>query len=501
LTRLLTATALGCATAFLLYLAAASLDWRMVHDPPLNMYQGFLIDRLGLVPYRDFWDNNPPGSQLFHAFVGRAFGYGDRAVRRADLLLLAATAAATFLALRPIGARAAWCAGVLWGLVYLGTGPNFQRDDFVILPLSLALALVSGAPRWPLPLRALGLGLLFGGAATIKPPALIALPVLAYPLAHDAGSPRRVAAALLFIATGVALPLLAVVVYLWRHDALAPFLEMARGYWPLYTRLSGGLGTIQSPAFNLYSGYRVFGRLQWWLVPAAVGVVVAFFATRSSQDQRRRLWVLLALAVALLAYVGVQGKFFPYHWHPFLYCLLLLASLSLAELDGRVPPLLRPLPLVLLVAFLVNQLPIARDFREQLQGRLPTTPKDGRPDEIAAFLRGNLAPGDTVQPLDWTGGVVHAMLIAEARPATPYLYDFPFYHHVSAPYTSELRGRFLEALREARPRYVIEVPGEDKPWVKGRDTTRDFNKLRRFLESNYVEAGVRNGYVVYTRRD
>jgi hypothetical protein len=127
-------------------------------------------------------------------------------------------------------------------------------------------------------------------------------------------------------------------------------------------------------------------------------------------------------------------------------------------------------------------------------------PKQGRPDEIAAFLNANLGPDDSVQPLDWTGGVVHGMLLARARPATPYLYDFPFYHHVSHPYVFELRGRFLEALRVARPRYVIEIPGEEKPWLRGIDTSRDFNKLRRFLETNYAVIVTRNDYVIYERR-
>ncbi len=505
MTRVLSITALLCATAFLSFVAAASLEWRMAHDPPLNMYQGFLIDRLGLVPYRDFWDNNPPGSQLLHALVGHVFGYGDRALRRADLLLLGVTVGGTVAALWPMGARAAWCAGVLWGLVYLGRGPSFQRDDLVILGLSLGGAVAFSARRGPSHARAVLLGLFFGAAATLKPPALVALPVLIAFLATDAPSAPRVARRMLRLlawsALGGAIPLLAVTLYLWRSEALSPFLEMAQGYWPLYTRLSGGLATIQSPSFNLYSGYRMFGRLQVWLWPAGLGALIAYWATRSSPRPRRALWALVALALALLGYVGIQGKFFPYHWHPFLYCLVLLMSLSLMELDARLPAAVRVLPPLVLAAFLFHHLPLAGAMRARLEGRPAAPPKGGRVDEIAEFLRANLRPGDTVQPLDWTGGVVHAMLIAEARPATPYLYDFPFYHHVSNPYTFELRGRFLEALRLARPRFVVEVPGDEKPWVRGKDTTRDFNKLRRFLEANYVLRVSRNGYVVYQRRD
>ena len=494
--------ALAAASLLLVWIGARSLDWRMVHDPPLLMYQGFLIDRLGLVPYRDFWDNNPPGTQLLHAFIGHTFGYGDRAVRWADLLLLCATLAATFVSLAPFPAHVGWCAAVLWGLVYLGRGPSFQRDDFAILGVGLATAATSSTARWPLWLRAALVGLLFGAAASIKPPILVGLPILLTTLVLE-NAPQRLGSRFVVGlgcgALGACLPLLAIGFSLWKQDALLPFLEMARGYWPLYTRLSGGLGTIQSPLFNLYSGYRRFGRLQWWLLPATLGVIVALAATPRGSRERRGVWSFLALAAAYLAYVGIQGKFFGYHWHPFLYGLVLLSALALLELPDTLR-LLRPVPPLLLLGFLLHHLPFAYSLKEQLAGRPVSAPKNGRPDEIAAFLRAKLRPGDAVQPLDWTGGVVHGMLIAEAPPATPFLVDFPFYHHVSSPYVFELRGRFLEALRKARPRFVIEVPGADKPWVRGKDTTRDFNKLRRFLEANYSEVVNRNGYVIYERR-
>ncbi len=103
-------------------------------------------------------------------------------------------------------------------------------------------------------------------------------------------------------------------------------------------------------------------------------------------------------------------------------------------------------------------------------------PKDGRVDEIAAFLQSNFKPGDLVQPLDWTGGAVHAMLIARAQLATRFVYDFHFYHHISSPYIQGLRGQFIESMKETRPRFVIQITADDKPWVSGPDTTREFRK-------------------------
>ena len=54
-------------------------------------------------------------------------------------------------------------------------------------------------------------------------------------------------------------------------------------------------------------------------------------------------------------------------------------------------------------------------------------PIDMPDDEIAAFLlAADLQPGDTVLPVDWTEGAVHAMLIAKALPASPFIYDYYF---------------------------------------------------------------------------
>jgi hypothetical protein len=113
------------------------------------------------------------------------------------------------------------------------------------------------------------------------------------------------------------------------------------------------------------------------------------------------------------------------------------------------------------------------------------TQKNGAAIEIADYLTEYLQSGDKVQPLDWTGGVVHAMLLAGAQPATEFLYDFHFYHHVSEPYIQVLRQRFIRQLEKKRPRFIVQYTGDDKPWPKGEETTRDFPELQRILSSDY----------------
>lgn len=102
-----------------------------------------------------------------------------------------------------------------------------------------------------------------------------------------------------------------------------------------------------------------------------------------------------------------------------------------------------------------------------------------------------------MQPLDWAGGAVHALLLSKARLATRFIYDFHFYHHVSNPYIQNLRREFVRDLEMRRPRFVVEIVGEDKPWVSGTDTTREFPALRSLLARDYRTACQGNGYVIY----
>ena len=48
---------LGLLGVYLLALAATSLSRVMYQDAPIMLYGAFLVDRLQLVPYRDFFDN------------------------------------------------------------------------------------------------------------------------------------------------------------------------------------------------------------------------------------------------------------------------------------------------------------------------------------------------------------------------------------------------------------------------------------------------------------
>ena len=92
------------------------------------------------------------------------------------------------------------------------------------------------------------------------------------------------------------------------------------------------------------------------------------------------------------------------------------------------------------------------------------------------------------------------MLEARAHLATPYVFDFYFYHHVSTPYIRGLRADFMKDLKQSSPRFIVEVTAIDKPWVTGGDTSRDFPELRAFLAANYSVAVRKDDYIIYERQ-
>ena len=229
-----------------------------------------------------------------------------------------------------------------------------------------------------------------------------------------------------------------------------------------------------------------------WLIPAFIGIYL---------NQNRKTYLLVALALSYAIYPAFSGQFFPYHYIPFIYFIILLASLSISTFDLR--PLTfrtftRSVPALSFIIILFLLRP-SQTFIRQLEGKPIATSTD-RAEEITQFLEKNLQKGDTVQPLDWTGGTLLAMLETHARIATPYIFDFYFYHHVSNPYIQGLRADFMNDLHAASPRFIIEVTTIDKPWITGPDTSREFPELREFLKKNYSVTIDKDDYVVYERR-
>jgi hypothetical protein len=499
---------LGFVTLVLVVQAAASLRWRIEHDSPLLLYLSFLMDRFGYIPYRDFFDMNMLGAFWMNLLIGRLAGYQDLGYRLVDLAMLGIILVCTFLWMRSFNRLAAWASAVLFGFLYTSWGPlvALQREYLLLLPISIGLAIYS-LTGWKVWIRNLALGLAFGIASTIKPQAAIGLlPFLVFSLQET--KPGRFSIPARFdwkvflpLGLGFAIPLGAAFLYLWRENALRGFLDIARNYWPLFTQLNGdqlSLSGVERLRY-LLNGMLRLRDYPIWLAPALLGLFNSQFLAALDEGQKRKARLIFWLAVCYTFSTLAGGTFWGYQWMPFGYFVLQLSSLSLLELPATLPKAARnfaPLALII-VTLLAMDLP-------NLDKRLaqPPPPRNGRVDLVAGFLEEHLQPGDRVQPLDWTGGgIVQAMLVARAQVATPFMNDFHFYHHLSSPYIQGLRKEFIAELKTDPPRYIISYASADKPWVRGEDTTREFNGLENFIEKNYQIVLEQDGITIYERNN
>ncbi|HOQ59649.1 MAG TPA: hypothetical protein PLN93_09330 [Vicinamibacterales bacterium] len=484
-------------------LAAAayrSLGWRMNGDAATMLYAAFLQRGEGFVLYRDIFDMNAPGAHAVYRGLWAATAGSERALRVADLGIGLGLLAATAAAMRAFGRRSAWAAAVLAGLLYLGSGDalSLQREYFVLVPTALLLALVmprdEGYGRaGPGVLAAVLAGACAGVASTIKPQAGLLVFVVMAAGFDSRGRTRawiRIGAA---AAAGAAAVWAGVLLWLWRIGALPSFIDIASRYWPLYEALTSrpyGVLSGWDRAAYVAGGYArgLSGARAIWLAAAAAGLI--WIRASSGVERLRAAGPLVALAAVTLVFPGASGKFWEYQWLPFGYAMMLLAALVAA--DGvRLPRWRAAAPAVLLVvaAFLPHRAWTFQPGRQEALARV---------DGMRAFVAEHLRPGDTVQPLDWTGTALHAMLAARARAATPFLEDVHFYHHAGHPYVQGLRASLVRRLERERPRFILQV---DQPgWAASPDAVHPFPTLGALLERDYVAAARGTGWQIFERR-
>lgn len=491
-----------------------SLSWRLRHDTPFLLYMGYIIERFGMIPYRDFFDVNMLGSYLSYQMIGRFFGFSDAGIHRGDLALLLFLMGVTVAILWRLGRLAAWAGAVLFALIYLreGSAMTLQRDYIGVIPAAVGVAIAVGLPRVPVAWRALLAGIAFGCAAAIKPHAVIGLlPVLLYLTEEqlEGAATWRTRGVAFFwngvqAALGGLLPVLAYVGYLVYHGALDDFLSSALQYVPLYAELTKTHALLTPEARRVYvvEEFLLFGKRLPLLAIGLVGIGAGFARFRADATRRRVVSLVSLLAIAYMFYPAVTGQYWGYHYMPMTYFLCLGAAMVFVPGDAGTRWQQRWLPRVLVLLMLGNLLYLSQGFSPLFAQSNRATPKGGRVEAIATYLKENLRPGDTVQPLDWvSGGMLQAMLYADARPATEFLTYFDFFHHVDLPYIQQLRERFVRRLDETRPRFIIKwIPTAD--WIKpGPRTAKDFPAAEAYIKVNYVERMKGKGYIIYERKD
>ena len=500
----LLALALVGLTVLLCAEAVVSLRWRMVHDTPLLHYAAWQIAELGKAPYEQVLDTSLPGSLMAHIAIGKVFGWGDLGFQLANLGWLGALLGFTWATLKRVDTRVAWAATVLYGLSYFGNGPwmVLQRDGAALLPVAAALWMATsrwGPRRW----ASAFVGLAFGCAATVKPHLLIGFPIVAlFPWVEERADFSHVwrpaFAGLAWGVLGMAVPVGLAILWVVSHGATGAFVEVFREYLPLHLHLSGDHTVIRGSERlpHLIRGIRSLGGHAFWLAPLFVVGVQAVDARRDRR-QRATATLLLALTMAYALYPALAGQFWDYHWMPFQYFAAITAALVIAPHAKSATARERALPLLLFVAFVAFHLRPAPNFAAEVAGASMPAPKDGRVDAIAEFLDANLVAGETVQPLDWSGGAVHAMLLAEASCASRFLFDYHFYHDLESPVVQRWRAQFLSHFEATQPDWVIRFDGQR---VFGEGTEQEWEALDRLIDADYQLALDGDGFEILEHR-
>jgi MFS family permease len=446
--------------------------------------------------------------------IGKIFGYqSDFAFRMIDVAWLTVTFIVTWFIMKPFGQLVAFASCLIFGIIYLEAGPiiNFQRDVIAILPVAIALLLVTRSkPNQSVNLIHFLLGVFFALAALIKPHMAIGLPaMILYICIRGTKEPKSVKTFIkpfiigsIFALVGFLSILVIPFLWLWQIGALEAFWEIFSSYVPLYAQISGDLQvreTFEHIAFTLWR-YIDFGGFGFLLMASLFGVYFVLTGSISAAIKKQAI-LLFSLIVLYSLSAALSGKLWVYHWMPYIY----LASLCTAMLLFSPPSFrgLRRLLITPLFVFIVAVMMTVRSpqiaFQQLFSEQQPAPLMDGRVDEIAAYLNVHLSPTDKVQPLDWITGAAYGMLISKAVIATPYIIDFPFYHHVSNDYIKHLRRDFIEKLKKAMPTVIIEVHAKHR--ISGLDVTYEFPELKEFIKQHYKKDYTGNDFDIFRQND
>jgi len=539
----------------------------------------------GGVPYRDAWDFKPPGIFFIYAAARLVFGPGMWGIRIFEAIgLLSLVPAFVLLSRRCVGSwRPALPAFALAVMAYvqLEFWHTAQPESFAAFALIWALVLCTSEPAgawkrstqqtivWVL------VGLCYGIAGVLKPhlgggilltpfvlgsvratepgsrapngltpvvKARICVAALRCssveyveyspssrlgPLAtarfHSVRQPvrcSRLRASLgpfLYIAVGGVIPLCMLVIYFGANGALHRMFDAVFVFVPQYSKLGYQNESVVSllvhgvvDSLVRFSRHEAFGLLLLLLLPLLSGL-----------ERVGLLHILCVVCFPVLG-VGLQAKFFPYHYGTIVPVLALPAAWGLWKLWLCCRPQLVSMLLFILVAWSLKDDRTAATYGSSLWTRNSIRLRAVLGDKVdrdAAFDRlhriADVNPADNRRVADWLAnntvpsqsvfvwGVEPVIYdLAGRRSASRYIYNVP----QRVPWAGWRRQELLDELVERRPKVVVLEEGDVFPWVTGnhRDSTQalvDFPALDALFRGNY-EPGPRFGkFTTLVRRD
>lgn len=430
--------------------AAGTWHWPLVGDAPLLHYVVFLAEH-GRVPYRDIVDPNMPGTYLVEWSVMHFFGSGALTWRVFDFaLMLAATACMAAICFPWDWFAGLFAGGILTlihgrdGLIELG-----QRDLVMTVFLLAAYVFLFSRVRNPASrdrnlVESALFGLFVGCAASIKPTALLLLPLLL--LLSSIALVRRgrplgahIAASLF----GAAVPGIAILAYLIRVHALSAFVDTM----------------VRLDRFHLQLWHRSYSWLALHAISSVLLPLVLIWLPVAATRKRWKTWEGAALysgvAFGILSFI-LQGKGYPYHRYPSEAFLLLLIGLDCTHALQESILEKRMLPRLLAICGLGFGVAVigVGSARQALRYKWRSQEYDAMLQSDLNHLGGRNLSGH-VQCLDMASGCLDTLLAMHLVQSTGNLYDCYLFWPGATGEEAYYRKLFWSAIRENPPRVFI----------------------------------------------
>ena len=421
---------------------------------------GKLLQRPGLMLYRDLWDTKPSGIYMYQTAVFSLLPVQVWSLRLMDCLLYLG-AGLLFYQLCTVPARwpLALAATAVW--LFLAHHPAFNVAGFYTEEYAAicAIAAVAAALRY---WRAGGLGWVAASGMATAAAVLFKHPGVAAAVpAAGLLSGRQPLRALPLYAAAVVAPLLAVVGYFWWRGALAPFLDCQFFYLLVQQGVTGS-GRVGVLARLQELGQRTWERLAPYPVlvwPMAIGSAVCLL-----RPDRFRVAALGWLA-ADLSLIALQKFYFEHYFIQVFASAVLVGAIGAAWVlqsrpsDGRAVRTARwalgaaALALVCepLVKLIRERQPAVASAWATLRtgpDQWPQHPGSSFEASIGRYVNARTDPDDRIFIYD-TGTSLAALWTAERLPASRYIFSI-------VPQSDVARqAEQLTELDRTRPAYII----------------------------------------------
>jgi hypothetical protein len=444
----------------------------------------------GLVPYRDIFDNKPPGLYLLNALGQMALPALDP--WQVTWLLTALFSVATVLVLDRVLARlipgaASFMLAVV-GAIGIASHPiaygGGLTESFAVLPLVTALwVLGRGASGW----RAAGeVGFLSGVACLASVQAVpVAAVLTGAAIAADADAREAARRGAVAVASGALLPVL-VVAWLGTRGALGDAVDQVATYNMSYRAASAGFGFVLAASLLILAGLAV---------PVGASLARMIHAPRTAG---RVLWVCLAWVVSEVVMLAYENRLFLHYLIVLVPPLVVLCGPGMGVIVTTARSSVRRSRNIGILAGAVTAAMLVLSAGAVVGLTGITTAAAASEQAVTVqtsnWIKTNTATTATV----FIWGNDTDILLVSGRPSYDrHVYQFPM---VTAGYwTPAKTGEILADWAKSPPAVVVETPGTvalfrpnpDPPQPPNYDTLQP---LRDFISSHYrLAASFGNG--------